>query len=99
MSADLATWMPLLAMVITAGVAWGGMRASHARVTEELRDLRLVVAEFRATVSSVATLTAVVQALQAELTHTREAHAEDHHRITDLLERVARLEPHERSTR
>ena len=96
MPPEVSAWVPLLAMIVTAGAAWGGMRASHLRVTEELRDLRLVVAEFRATVSSVATLSAVVQAIQAELVHTRASVAEDHHRITDMLERLARLEPHER---
>ena len=96
MGPELNAWVPLLAMIVTAAVAWGGMRSSHMRVTEELRDLRLAVAEFRATVSSVATLTAVVQSLQAELARDRAAQAEHHHRITDLLERVARLEPNER---
>lgn len=97
MGPELSAWVPLLAMVVTAGVAWGGMRSSHMRVTEELRDLRLVVAEFRATVAAVATLSAVVQSLQTEMVHTRDGCAADHRRITDLLERVVRLEPHDRS--
>ena len=90
--AETLQLLPVLAMVVTVAVAWGGMRASNGKVTDELKEVKIGLAELRSTVSQVAALSAMAQSAAAELDRVRAALHDIRNHLQKHALQIARVE-------
>ena len=90
---DMPHWMEAgLAAVLGFVASYAALRSVVGQLKEELKDLRAVVAEFRALVTSVAMLQAAVRTLEMDLERMRTMTGDTGNRMHDLSERITRME-------
>jgi hypothetical protein len=89
MSLDLPSWVAALVAAVLGFVgAWAALRVTVAGLKDDVAALKVLL-------TSVTTLQAQTRAFEAEIERVRVAGQDNHNRLQELSERMARLEARE----